>query len=313
MRKTSRSMRRGSIGGFTLVELLVVITIIGILIALLLPAVQAAREAARRMQCSNNLKQMSLAMLNYECTYRVLPAGLVYRLNGGCVGTECRGVGWPVTILPFMELGSLEELYRPYYSAAMGWVAFRDNSGCSETAVPAYICPSEYRYVTELTRRVYFGVIGGRTLVNTCYRGDVYNDGALFPNSFLDLSRITDGTSSTLLVGESTHDRIKMDNSGNSSYGMYPWYAGGDVDGSSPKTVQSTANVLASTKYPLGSTITPSYDENNDVPFTSEHGGVVNFSFCDGHVSFLSFTIDHNIYRSLSTRDGNETISGVDF
>src|SRR2546423_719309 len=88
---------------FTLVELLVVIAIIGVLVALLLPAVQAAREASRRSSCSNNLKQLSLAMLNYEDTFKALPGGV--GRWGCCWGT------WQVRVLPFMEQGVLSNLY----------------------------------------------------------------------------------------------------------------------------------------------------------------------------------------------------------
>src|SRR5437867_3765434 len=88
---------------FTLVELLVVIAIIGVLVALLLPAVQAAREASRRSSCSNNLKQLGLSMLNYEDTFKTLPGGV--GRYGCCWGT------WMVRVLPYMEQGALSGLY----------------------------------------------------------------------------------------------------------------------------------------------------------------------------------------------------------
>jgi prepilin-type N-terminal cleavage/methylation domain-containing protein/prepilin-type processing-associated H-X9-DG protein len=298
---------------FTLVELLVVITIIGILIALLLPAVQAAREAARRAQCTNNLKQISLAMLGYENTYKVLPAGMIYRLQGGCIGgTDCRGTGWSVVILPYMELDSIERLYSPCYATSNGWISWDDDAVHRKIPVPAYVCPSEAKWPDKPTRRVYFGCIGGRTLVNRCYRGDVYHDGVLYPNSFTPMADVRDGTSSTLLLGESTHEHYKWEGSG-MTYGPYYWYVGGDVDGSDPTRIQSTANVLCSTKYPLGSEITPTLDDHNDVPFTSEHPGAVGFAFCDGHVQFLPITLDFAVYQGLSTRAGDEAISGNAF
>ena len=99
-------MRNKSRNGFTLVELLVVIAIIGILIALLLPAVQAAREAARRMQCTNNLKQLGLGILNYESANGSLPAGSVYN-SSNCTSGECYGTSFLAVILPYMELNDL--------------------------------------------------------------------------------------------------------------------------------------------------------------------------------------------------------------
>src|SRR5215207_2473001 len=96
-------------GGFTLVELLVVIAIIGVLVALLLPAIQAAREAARRAQCQNNLKQIGLACLNYESARRVLPYGnMISNSTGGTFHS-----GWTIEILPYVENSALKALYRP--------------------------------------------------------------------------------------------------------------------------------------------------------------------------------------------------------
>ena len=109
---------------FTLVELLVVITIIGILIALLLPAVQAAREAARRMQCSNNLKQIGLALHNYHSLMNAFPAGTVVRLPEGCSQGSCWGTSMFVVIFPYMEQSAIEEQYRPSYTSEMGYIDF---------------------------------------------------------------------------------------------------------------------------------------------------------------------------------------------
>ena len=108
--------------GFTLVELLVVIAIIGVLVALLLPAVQTAREAARRSQCSNNLKQLSLAMLNYEDTFKTLPGGV--GRWGCCWGT------WQVRVLPYMEQGVLANLYQNSDGNDSSGLAWRGRVRC---------------------------------------------------------------------------------------------------------------------------------------------------------------------------------------
>lgn len=121
--------------GFTLVELLVVIAIIGILVALLLPAVQAAREAARRSQCANNLRQIGLAVLEYESSHRRLPAGSTSNapsLGGPYLST------WAVDILPYMELSPLYDLWDPTVD-----FVHLNNQRLRETFVPSYTCPSD--------------------------------------------------------------------------------------------------------------------------------------------------------------------------
>ena len=127
---SSREEPRQLWRGFTLVELLVVIAIIGILIALLLPAVQAARESARRTQCTNHLKQIGLAIHNFESTKRAVPPPAL------------TGIGhatWLVLIMPYMEAGSL---YDQANAAKMYWGANRDSPGIVETQVAEYYCPS---------------------------------------------------------------------------------------------------------------------------------------------------------------------------
>ena len=134
------------IRGFTLVELLVVITIIGILIALLLPAVQAAREAARRMQCSNNLKQIGLALHNYHTAIGCFPPGYIsaytapgYDASGGYnTGDTGPGWGWGAMILPYLEQGNV-------WSQIHFNLDIKDpNNAASEpTSLPVFLCPSD--------------------------------------------------------------------------------------------------------------------------------------------------------------------------
>ncbi|TWT33042.1 Type II secretion system protein G precursor [Blastopirellula retiformator] len=128
--------------GFTLVELLVVIAIIGVLIALLLPAVQQAREAARRMHCSNNLKQIALAMHVYNDVHNTFPIGTCQHNSGGIVNS--RGfMGWAIAILPYVEQQNLYDLY----DHSVDSLSSR-NQAVRETSLAAYNCPSDTVRVT---------------------------------------------------------------------------------------------------------------------------------------------------------------------
>lgn len=197
--------------GFTLVELLVVIAIIGVLIALLLPAVQQAREAARRMQCSNNMKQIGIAMHNYHDTYLAMPAGWIYRGGSG----KCN-YGWAVAILPFIEqqnfYDKLDPGTIPLYSRYHGSSTAADKA-LLQQRLEAYICPSDS--APKLAQSQKFGSTDHFDVAVSNYVGcagwsntpnyPVQNKdsgGLLWGSSYLNFSDITDGTSNTLLVSE---------------------------------------------------------------------------------------------------------------
>jgi len=135
---------RRPLHGFTLVELLVVIAIIGILIALLLPAVQAAREAARRMQCSSHVRQSNQGVLNYESAYGCLPAGFAvdYKDPTSC-GADCRGTAFYVAILPYLEQESIEDFYD--YGAHNKWLGQQYLNQFVNKRIATYQCPSRTR------------------------------------------------------------------------------------------------------------------------------------------------------------------------
>jgi prepilin-type N-terminal cleavage/methylation domain-containing protein/prepilin-type processing-associated H-X9-DG protein len=325
---------------FTLVELLVVIAIIGILVALLLPAVQAAREAARRMQCQNNLKQIALGVLNYESTYRRIPASAIVNLSVTATGNNG---SWGVhgRILNFLEQGNL-------YDQVDINTAWDFQLAIDELHIPTYTCPSD-----PGTGRIRDNGAGKPKLVPTSYGFNlgtwfVFNpstqqggDGAFYPNSHLSMANFLDGTSNTLVAAEvkawTTYTRN-----------------GGPGTTTIPTDATTAAAIVTSgaetkttghTEWPDGrvhhtgftATLTP----NSFVPFTtggqtvdadynswqegkngsagnptyaivtsrSFHPGGVDVALVDGSVRFIAETIDLQTWRAIATRAGGEVAS----
>ncbi|MCO6454581.1 MAG: DUF1559 domain-containing protein [Pirellulaceae bacterium] len=296
MRRSSRFSACRCPGGirraFTLVELLVVIAIIGILVALLLPAVQAAREAARRMSCTNNLKQIVLGMHNYHDTFGAFPAG--------CVSTENFVSGF-ASVLPYLESGNLYQAYdfNLYYTDP-------HNVAVSEQRIPVYLCPS-----MPLSREVpdtVCGETGGPSSYLLSEGSDDYmqqGDGVFnlvwprygYRNRQVAFRDILDGTSHTIAIGETTYHMKD-----------YLWTSGPCVG----QIKWGTARwAVGYPKIALGTTLLPFnlHAAAGNGGYQSHHPGGVNFALCDGSVRLIHDTIEPSVLRALATRDGDEVVS----
>ena len=297
--------------GFTLVELLVVIAIIGILIALLLPAVQAAREAARRSQCANNLKQMALAMHNYHDIFRTLPVGAY----ACCWGT------WKVELLPYIEQVTLRQMYmdnNKYEWSAPAKYGDPVNIPVVSTSLPVYQCPSDIRNpivdIIKVTSDNYAVNYGNTGLHQQPNLNGVIFGGAPFAQSggktspalAYKFADITDGMSNTLMLGEVIRGQ-GWDVRG------FSWW--GDASGF--ETYLGPNSSMPDVIY------TPSQCQNNPVqllpcigPATaslpsmygvrSRHPVGAQVASCDGATHFISDTIALEVWRILSTMRGAE-------
>jgi len=286
---------------FTLVELLVVIAIIGILIALLLPAVQAAREAARRMQCTNNMKQVGLALHLYHDTHKVFPYGSPLSRYCPLLGFGGQPYwGWSAMILPFMEQGSTTDAidWRYGYNAPA-------NAEVIRRPMATYLCPSAPKaealvsccilliptYGVEHAAQSTYAGIATHTSANP---RTTEGSGCLYRNSAVSIARITDGTSQTVMVGEVVTFRDDDPTKDNSTY--------------CPNRACEKGNMwaehnLITTYYGINS-----QTGSNRRGVESKHPGGANFLFADGHVAFLSEATDQDTLAKLTTRAGGEVI-----
>jgi prepilin-type processing-associated H-X9-DG protein/prepilin-type N-terminal cleavage/methylation domain-containing protein len=293
---------------FTLIELLVVISVIGVLIALLLPAVQAAREAARRTQCVNNLKQLGIALHTYESASRSFPPGYVsyFDSSGNDTGP---GWGWAAMLLPRFE-------QKPLFDALNfnTPIEHASNSTTRVTAIAILLCPSDSAPLNwwAVTRTP-----NGIQLQNICqvatsnYVGmygtsdpGIDGDGIFFRDGNVGIPNITDGTAQTIAAGERAY-----------ALGVATWV--GSVTGTSlfplsndgvgyPRVEGAPGMILGHAGGNLGPG-DPGCEVNQ---FFSQHPGGVNFLFADGHVAFLKTTMSYQVFRALATRAGGEVISG---
>ncbi len=344
-----RSPAQRARSAFTLIELLVVIAIIAVLIGLLLPAVQKVREAANRMSCQNNLKQIGLALHNYHDTNNRFPTGAIRH------GPPLYTFGWAAWLFPYFEQDNR-------YKAMLAFPGFRYTSALTRTVynfnfiegaqtwrlkaaphygaselftnpVQVYVCPS-----SELGRQspdagyaghadinannqaaLHYRANGGAPTVgfvagkspnatNQLYRGYT-TSGVIYPESKVTIPTITDGSSNTLLVGE-TSSTIGATRRGVSPWGYIQPWTWGSYNYNDYSAVEGGYLMIDHkyVQYPINykGVYLP-----NQTPYTSNHPGGVNFVYCDGSVRFLSTTTSLTILQALATRAGGEVVSNV--
>jgi len=313
--------------GFTLIELLVVIAIIAILMALLLPAVQAAREAARRTQCRNNLKQIGLALHNYESAFSTFPPGFISRVTGPWPGGSNDpvpevGGGWSVfaMILPQLEQTPLQQ--RIDFNRA---ITDPVNQVARSTNVAAYRCPSDTWTqpvtvwpasigITDLASNSYVGSLGGADPSGSGPTGSYlarYEEpnfnGMFHRNQAVKMRDITDGTSNTIGIGE----RASMF-SPNGWAGVIP----GGQTVFSPMMASRRGQGVGDTVRPAITITTvhvrtgaPNAPTGSTGGFWGPHLGGAHFLLMDGSTRTVGTDVDIQIFRALAGRNDGVTIS----
>jgi prepilin-type N-terminal cleavage/methylation domain-containing protein/prepilin-type processing-associated H-X9-DG protein len=313
---------------FTLVELLVVIAIIATLVGLLLPAVQSARETARRSACSNKLRQLSLALVAHESAQRRFPAGYVSEMNRTPVDTATRdrppGTGWGLLVAPYLEEATLVADYRPEVGLGIGDATNRAIVSAS---------PAIFRCPSDTGPREPFAVLdtsgaahsSGAVLGRSSYVGNAGHDepwgealdswegranGPLYRNSWLTMQRITDGASQTVFLGEHLSRLSQKAWAGTiPGAASHPTTAFAAVAGSQPDAAATLVLVHSGPAAGEPGVIHPPNDTIGHVcQMYSDHPGGCNVAFGDGSVRFIRDSIDRAVWAALSSFNGGEVV-----
>jgi prepilin-type N-terminal cleavage/methylation domain-containing protein/prepilin-type processing-associated H-X9-DG protein len=289
--------------GFTLIELLTVIGIIGLLLALLAPAVQSVRSSVRNLECQNKMRQIGLALQMHADSRSVLPAGTN-------ITAKREFLSWCVPILPYLEQRSAYELSETGFASG-GSVFNVVNHPLIQLPNTAYACPEDARVSASAYAKHNSSLVGLTSYLGCSGLNYIQQDGVLFAGSAIRFSQIMDGLSTTILIGERPP-------SVNNDIGW--WYAGVGGIASNPSDQRSigcldhTLGVkeLCSTPYSVCQPANSFFhfpsnlnDECNANFYWSLHRGGANFVMCDGSVHFKSYS-DATVLEQLSTRNGRE-------
>jgi prepilin-type N-terminal cleavage/methylation domain-containing protein len=307
--------------GFTLVELLVVIAIIGVLMGLLLPAVQMAREAARRTQCMNNQRQFGLAMHNYESARKAFPESRPRDRAGN-------RMSWCILVLDYIEQGNLADVYDKTVRWNTGV-----NAIAGQTVLPAFICPSagsgpnrrqvagtgsdidgmvlgpsDYIVMHRLRNRFFYA----NGIVNPLGTAD--HDGVLVANAKTPIARITDGTTNTVLFMEDAArpDWYVLGRDQGTILPRPEGFCWSDPDGGAG-SMDGTDRLTGAINPRDGATGTCIMNCNNDSEPYSFHPGGMAVCMADGSTNFMSNEINAATFAALLTPRGGEVISATEF
>jgi prepilin-type N-terminal cleavage/methylation domain-containing protein len=318
--------------GFTLVELLVVIAIIGILVAMLLPAVQSAREAARRMQCQNNLKQLALAAHNFASANNHFPAGSGNEFNQ-CTGTVSEGglrqgeytsgrAPWAVLLLPYLEQQNLYDkfdlkaafvgLFYDLSPQAPYAATVYKNYEWQRTPNRAFKCPSNPDSNSSSQRTDYAAISGGGTDADAQCHGsgsvsgkrNFFNNGIFYVNSKTDFGEIRDGTSNVFLLGENSNVRYSSGSGWLWSSTARAADSGGDY------SLSGTVSYVIDPMNSWDPTVDVNSHGQQQRALASKHQSGCFVAMADGSVQFLSESMNINVMRELAAKANGLPVGG---